>query len=114
MALTQLSMTSPKNPGTTEPCAPAALDSMKTIKPSACIGASIVAALFAIAFRVPLVWMYQRWTAEESYYSHGFLVPFVALYFVWRDRAALFAQPARPSMLGLAMFVAGLIVLLAS
>ena len=38
--------------------------------------------------------LYINWTLVDSYYSHGFLVPFVTLAFLWRDRRALRRIPA--------------------
>ena len=68
----------------------------------------------AVALLACLVWSYwptivelnQFWSRNEDY-SCGRLVPFVALYFVWRDRARYARLSLRPNWWGL------LIVLLA-
>jgi exosortase len=52
------------------------------------------------------------WSTDDNY-SHGFLVLPVALYLAWERRAALAAAPRRPSMLGLALVVASVLVLTA-
>lgn len=76
------------------------------------IGAVIVA-LLGIAFRAPIARMVGIWDQKDSYYSHGWLVPFVAIYLVWRRRAEFIEAP-RPSWLGFAMMLIGILVLIVS
>lgn len=76
--------------------------------------ALLMAGLLAYAFRVPIAWMVDRWEAPDSDYSHGYFVPLVVLYLVWRDREALMREPGRPSLVGLAVFLAGLLLYLTS
>lgn len=42
-----------------------------------------------IAYLPMLKWMADRWTASETYYSHGFLIPLVSLFIIWQRRSAL-------------------------
>jgi exosortase len=54
-----------------------------------------LASLFSawVLFADTLRWLYDSWLADPNY-SHGFLVPFIAAFFVWRARAAFGApQP---------------------
>ncbi len=44
--------------------------------------------------------LYDDWTKPDSYYSHGFLVPAISLFFAWRKRAALKALVPEPSLWG--------------
>lgn len=44
--------------------------------------------------------LYTTWLAADSYYLHGFLIPPVSLFFVWRKRQELLAEPVRPSWIG--------------
>ena len=37
----------------------------------------------AVAFRTPLLELVRRWTVQEEY-SHGFLIPIVAAWLVWK------------------------------
>jgi exosortase len=79
--------------------------------------AALIVALLVVAFRPLLVWMVDRWSTGDSYYSHGFFVPLVAMAFIWRDRRVLRAAYARDhagSWLGLAVFLLGLLGLLVS
>jgi exosortase len=56
-----------------------------------------------------------RFLAADSYYSHGFLVPLVSAYLIWRKRKRLKELlPARPCKSGLALLVGGLILHLIS
>ena len=41
--------------------------------------------------------MYVRWFKESSYYSHGFMIPILSLYFIWRLRESLLKLKAEPS-----------------
>src|SRR5258705_7484259 len=50
--------------------------------------------------------MFQQWLSDEDM-SHGFLVPIVVLWIVWRERARWRALPAEPSWWGLAVLAAG-------
>src|ERR1700746_3102879 len=51
------------------------------------------------AFSGPLVELVHRWTIQEEY-SHGFLIPVVAAWLVWRRREAMFASVGQPSWAG--------------
>ena len=44
---------------------------------------------FAWIYKPTLQWLYERYTATDSYYSHGFLVPFVTVFLIWRRREQL-------------------------
>ncbi|KPK96507.1 MAG: hypothetical protein AMJ95_13880 [Omnitrophica WOR_2 bacterium SM23_72] len=35
------------------------------------------------------IWLYERYISAESYYSHGFLIPFITIYLIWRKRKQL-------------------------
>jgi EpsI family protein len=75
---------------------------------------ALVGGLLLASFWSPACWMVDRWGAPNSYYSHGFIVPLVAAYLVWRDRAALMALRPERSLLGLACMLAGLGMLVGS
>jgi exosortase len=96
------------------PLTPTAIDPVKRITPLAWLTAAAMAVLLLVAFRVPILWMIDRWAAPESYYSHGFLVPLVTLWLVWRDRARLAELNGPGSWLGLGVMLLGLLVLLVS
>jgi len=59
----------------------------------------------------PLV---SRFSARDSYYSHGFLIPFVFLYLVWRKKDLLRSIPLKPASFGVYVFLAGMLMFLIS
>jgi exosortase len=42
-----------------------------------------------VAYIPTISWMVNRWVEPESYYGHGFLIPFVSLFFLWQRRGTL-------------------------
>ena len=67
----------------------------------------LVGLLFLAIFAPVLADLAARWW-DDSNYSHGFLVPLIAAYFLWHKRAELAVLPARPSRLGLAILSVGM------
>lgn len=65
--------------------------------------AFLVLAMFWHFFPV----MEQKWAADDSYYSHGYLIPFVSAFLIWRMREKLAALPRQPSWLGLPVVLLG-------
>jgi len=62
--------------------------------------------LFICCYYSTLEWMYIRFKGADSYYSHGFLVPFVSIYFLWQERSAFRATAFGTSYLGLTLMIA--------
>jgi exosortase len=61
---------------------------------------AVVAALIAIVvFSGALSALVSRWIADEEF-SHGFLIPVVAVWLLWTRRHSLLASIGRPSWLG--------------
>jgi len=60
------------------------------------------------------IWMWDRWFKEESYYSHGILVPFVVIFLILFKKDELKSVKIRPDKLGLVFIVAALAVHLVS
>ncbi|HYG78465.1 MAG TPA: exosortase/archaeosortase family protein [Planctomycetota bacterium] len=75
---------------------------------------AILLALLCAAFLPVLRWMYDRWTAPDSYTSHGFLVPLVCGWLVYTQREQLLALPRKPAISGLFLFAASLLLLVVS
>ena len=75
---------------------------------------AVAGVLLCVTYWSPVRDMYLNWSLVDSYYSHGFLIVPISLYFVWVKRGALRALDAaarRPSALGYP-FVAGAALLL--
>lgn len=62
-----------------------------------------------IFYRNTFVWLIESWM-NNAYYSHGFLVPIIATYFIWRMKDDIFKIERRQSDSGLMLFVAGMIL----
>jgi exosortase len=75
----------------------------------------VLAGLFTLVFVPAITTMEWRWRRGSSYYSHGYLIPIVVGALIWRQRKRL--RELRPSGdlrgIGLAVFIIGLLVLLA-
>ncbi|MBM4149548.1 MAG: exosortase/archaeosortase family protein [Lentisphaerae bacterium] len=83
------------------------------------VGGALLAVLFGFlgnaqeadrAGRSAVLWMVRRWSGGGGDLSHGWLIPLVSGYLVWRDRAKLASTPKRASGVGL-ILVAALLLL---
>ena len=50
---------------------------------------SIIFILFITCYHDVLTWMYGRYVSSDSYYSHGFIIPFVSGFLIWQKREEL-------------------------
>jgi EpsI family protein len=73
------------------------------------IAGAIALALLAVMFWWTGRWMIARFNHEGGYYSHGWLVPFVVAFLLWRQREALAACPRRAYLPGLILLVPALL-----
>lgn len=67
------------------------------------------AALFVLAYLPTWAWMIQRWEEAESYISHGWLIPPISAWLLWRSRADLAAAAGPGASLGLLVIAAALL-----
>jgi exosortase len=65
------------------------------------IGLTIIGLLAFFAYRTTLIWMYDRYMGADSYYSHGFIVPFISLYFIYLQKEKLSQIKQQNSITGL-------------
>jgi len=66
---------------------------------------------FVLLIYVPMfLWMWDRWFARDSYYSHGILVPFVCAFLIWQKRDVLRKIRPEPSPWGLKLFFLGIAI----
>ncbi len=61
------------------------------------VGLAVGAIIAVVLFAGTLRWLIDSWLTDPNY-SHGFLVPFIAAFFLWRARDAF--RVRRPSALG--------------
>lgn len=70
--------------------------------------------LVALTYTPTFLWMWDRWFARDSYYSHGILIPFVSLYLIWNKKDELRIIPRESSALGFPIIALGIIFHLVS
>ena len=70
----------------------------------------IIGLLLCVIYAPTFVWMKYRFLREESYYTHGFLVPLVVVYLVWRKRDELAKLPVCPQKRGLVILIFSLLI----
>ena len=58
--------------------------------------------------------LYAGWTVLDSYYTHGFLIPPISLFFVWQKRETLLRTPIVPSAWGYVVLAGACVMLLLS
>jgi exosortase len=68
----------------------------------------ILLLLVIIVYLPTFMWMVDRWTAAETYYSHGFLVPFISVFIIWQKRRELNKLKINPAKLGWLFFILGI------
>ncbi len=64
--------------------------------------------LIFLTYIPSLLWMWERWFARDSYYSHGILIPLVSAYLIWQQRDVLKSIPPKASAWGLRLFYVGI------
>jgi len=66
--------------------------------------------IFLLAYVPTFVWMWDRWFARDSYYSHGILIPFVTIYLIWQKRGELALIKKARSAWALPLIIAGMMM----
>lgn len=74
---------------------------------------SIVVLVLA-AYIPTFIWMVERWSSKDSYYSHGFLIPLISVVLIWLKRADLNKIRLQPVPAGWVLFILAILVHLAS
>ncbi len=69
---------------------------------------SVALILFLIAYVPIFLWMWDRWFARDSYYSHGILIPFVSGFLIWQLKDDLKKIPPQSSPWGMNLVILGL------
>ena len=77
------------------------------LNPVAWIKYLVLALLLSYTYYPSFVWMWGRWSARDSYYGHGFLIPIVALYWIYRKRDDLAKLAPERSQWGIGLLVLG-------
>jgi len=68
----------------------------------------LFAGLIIILAYVPtIIWMWDRWFARDSYYSHGILIPIVTGFLIWQKRKDLMVMKWVRSGWGMPLIIIG-------
>lgn len=70
--------------------------------------------LLGFIYYPTFVWIMDRWSARDSYFGHGLLIPPVVLYWIWKKRDRLKNLPRQTEVWGLAGIFAGVLLQVAS
>jgi exosortase len=72
--------------------------------------ATILVFAFGACYYHSFIWLNQKFLGAETYYSHGYLIPFVSAYLIYQKRAQFKEIQISSSSLGLGIIVAALIL----
>jgi len=73
-----------------------------------------IAIAILLVYLPSFLWMWDRWFAKDSYYSHGILVPFISGYLIWLKRKELARIPRESSPWGMWFITSGIFVYVVS
>jgi exosortase len=80
---------------------PKFLDWQRVVRSEAFLPGLVMAFALAVLFWPLFVVLPELWQSEDGYYSHGWLVPLISAYIVFRRWTKLKAIPVRPDALAL-------------
>ena len=83
---------------------------MIAIKKENMVKVGVIAVLLGIIYYPAFVWMWGRWNAADTYYSHGPLVIIASLFFLWSNREELIKVKRIPSSKGIVLMVIAIIL----
>jgi exosortase A len=81
------------------------LERQRTLNITSLLYMLIIAGLVVVGYYDVFGWMYGRYMGEDSYYSHGFLIPFVTAYLIWFKKEELYGTSKSSSSLGLFLII---------
>ena len=84
------------------------------MKKNELIKLAVLGALVLVVYIPSLIWMYDRWTVKDTYYSHGLLVPFISALLIWLKREQLAKLTLKPSNTGWLLLIPSITVYLIS
>lgn len=69
----------------------------------------VAVVVFLLAYVPTMIWMWDRWFARDSYYSHGILIPFVTIFLIWQKKDELASVKKVKSNWGMVLIIAGML-----
>ncbi|MEW6442099.1 MAG: exosortase/archaeosortase family protein [bacterium] len=70
----------------------------------------LLIAAFVFCYLPTLIWLNEKYGLQDSYYSHGYLIPFITGYLIYRKRAELEKIERSSSRSGLWVIVGALLI----
>lgn len=67
-------------------------------------------AVFLLCYYPTFLWLHYKYSLEESYFSHGYLIPFISAYLIYMMRNELSRLPRSSSSIGLIAIIASLFI----
>ncbi len=74
------------------------------------LGLLTIIILTILAYQTTLEWMIDRYMGEDSYYSHGPIIPLVSLFLIYQKRDILEKISLQPNFAGLFIFLFALLL----
>jgi len=74
------------------------------------LGMTALIMLTTLTYQSTFLWMFERYMGTDSYYSHGFLVPFVSLFFIYQQKDRLQQVELSTSKVGLVVLLFSLLL----
>lgn len=65
---------------------------------------------FILCYHPTFLWLHYKYSLEESYFSHGYLIPFVSAYLIYAMKNELARIPRSSSPVGLAAIILALLI----
>jgi exosortase A len=86
------------------------VERQRTLNISTWLYLLVIAVLAVAGYYDVFAWMYGRYMGGDSYYSHGFLIPFVTAYLIWLKRDELHGVSQNSSPLGLFLIILAILI----
>ena len=68
----------------------------------------IPVSILAFVYYPTFLWMVDRWMARDSYYGHGFFIPLISLYWIYKGRGEWAALEKKTDGRGLVFLILGI------
>ncbi|MFC1667454.1 exosortase/archaeosortase family protein [Candidatus Omnitrophota bacterium] len=75
---------------------------------------ALIALIVGVIYIPTFIWMWGRWFAEESYYSHGILMPLVTIFLILFKKDELKNLKPIPNKIGILLILIGAMIYLIS
>ena len=84
------------------------------INQSLVVKLAVFVILIVLIYHSTFLWLYERFIAKDSYYSHGFLIPFVTGYLIWLKKEQLKNINPKYNLWGVVLIISSLLLHLLS